>query len=50
MTTAQPSPASHSSLVVVVGWQYACSAGIFFALKMAHFAALYGLAPGALAR
>src|SRR5262249_46527378 len=49
-TTAQPTPTSHSSLIEVVGWQYACSAGIFFALNRAHFAALYGCAPGALAR
>ena len=39
VTTAQPTPASHSSLTAMSGWQYACSEGIFFALKMAHRAA-----------
>ena len=40
VTIAQPAPASHSSPVVMSGWQYACSAGIFFALKTAHRTAL----------
>ena len=40
VTTAQPVPASHSWLTTMSGWQYACSEGIFFALKSAHRAAL----------
>ena len=40
MTTAQPTPASHSSLTAMSGWQYACSEGIFFTVKIAHRAAL----------